>query len=134
MNCCAEDHDEVDALFNDENDVQFLANLCSKRFHELKEADDHTTTLKNDNNEIWGYLSEIGHEKEVLHMSTHVPRLIIHFYNPAFKNCQLLNEHLQVQSDILYTHNFHLISICRNWLESFLRPDSFSLKQLRPPF
>ena len=46
MNCCAEDHDEVDALFNDENDVQFLKISAPNDFNELKGADDHTTTLK----------------------------------------------------------------------------------------
>jgi len=100
MNCCAEDHDDIDALFNDDTDVQFLESLCSKRFQELKgefgAASASTSNSQNDSSENWGYLSEIGHEKEVLHLSTHSQRLLIHFYNPSFKNCQLLNEHLQV--------------------------------------
>lgn len=97
MNCCANDHDEIDALFNDENDLNFFESLCSKRFQEIK-SDSLARPLNSqtETTETWGYLTEIGHEKEVLHLSTHLPRLLIHFYNPSFKNCQLLNEHLQV--------------------------------------
>jgi hypothetical protein len=49
-----------------------------------------------DEGDTWGYLSEIGHEKELLHMSTTLPRLLVHFYNPKFKSCCMLNEHLGV--------------------------------------
>ena len=136
MNCCADDHDDIDALFNDETDVQFLESLCSKRLHESKgEFGMLVSDAQNDASDIWGYLSEIGHEKEVLHMSTHSPRLLIHFYNPSFKSCQLLNEHLQVGT-FLNAMQLLILSflIYRSWLESFLLPVSFLLKLQRLPF
>ena len=139
MNCCAEDHDEIDELFDDETDGQFLASLCSKRFQEIKGGEFGTVSASNssslgDTNETWGYLSEIGHEKEVLHMSTHIPRLLIHFYNPSFKNCQLINEHLQVTSLPNCAMNHSILFLFRNWRESSQLPVSFSLKLLRLPF
>ena len=103
MNLLAEDH-EIDALLNEEEDVTFFESIRSKRLQELSaishSTSKSTSTSSLDTNTTWGYLSEIGHEKEVMHMSTSLPRLLIHFYNPAFKNCQLLNEHLHVNNNI----------------------------------
>ena len=99
MNLLAEDH-EIDALLNEEEDVTFFESIRSKRVQELSSIS-HVVSKENssmDTGTTWGYLSEIGHEKEVMHMSTSLSRLLIHFYNPTFKNCQLLNEHLQVNS------------------------------------
>ena len=101
----AEDH-EIDTLLNEEEDVTFFESIRSKRLQELSEISHSiskstsNSTSSLDTNTTWGYLSEIGHEKEVMHMSTSLPRLLIHFYNPAFKNCQLLNEHLHVNNNI----------------------------------
>lgn len=107
MNLLADDH-EIDALLNEEEDATFFESIRSKRFQELSAASHITSkdTLSMDTSETWGYLSEIGHEKEVMHMSTSLPRLLIHFYNPAFKNCQLLNEHLHVNLQI-FSNSFH---------------------------
>lgn len=102
MNCCQEDH-EIDALLNDAEEATFFESYRSKKLQEICAASnsciDHQNqkNYSNDSSESWGYLTEIGHEKEVMHLSTHLPRLLIHFYNPSFKNCQLLNEHLKVK-------------------------------------
>lgn len=97
MNCCpVGDHDvDFDSLLNDDSDAQFFQSLCSRKMQELSKAS-RPETESSYETESWGYLSEIGHEKEVMHLSTTLSRLIIHFYNPAFKSCQILNEHLQV--------------------------------------
>jgi hypothetical protein len=102
MNCFLDDH-EIDALLNEENDVTFLDSIRSKRLEELCRPERSSGSAFNDSNDTWGNLTEIGHEKEVMHMSTSLPRLLIHFYNPSFKNCQTLNEHLQViQMSVYY--------------------------------
>lgn len=97
MNLLTEDH-EIDSLLNEEEDATFFESIRSKRLQEISSLSQNISkdNFLMDTNTNWGYLSEIGHEKEVMHMSTTLPRLLIHFYNPAFKNCQLLNEHLQV--------------------------------------
>lgn len=101
MNCCQEDH-EIDALLNDAEEATFFESFRSKKLQELSSSSSHSHCIdhknsSNDSGESWGYLTEIGHEKEVMHLSTHLPRLLIHFYNSSFKNCQLLNEHLKVK-------------------------------------
>jgi hypothetical protein len=97
MNLLAEDQ-EIDALLNEEEDTTFFESIRSKRIQEISSISQSISkeTSSMETSTTWGYLSEIGHEKEVMHMSTTLPRLLIHFYNPAFKNCQLLNEHLNV--------------------------------------
>lgn len=113
MNLLAEDY-EIDALLNEEDDITFFESIRSKRVQELSSISQVVSkdASSMDTSTTWGYLSEIGHEKEVLHMSTSLSRLLIHFYNPSFKNCQLLNEHLQVKfvlcKKILI---FHLLEI-----------------------
>lgn len=100
MNFLAEDH-EIDSLLNDEGDATFFESIRSKRLLELSVPTSNKSSLM-DTSEVFGYLSEIGHEKEVMHLSTTLPRLVVHFYNPAFKNCQLLNEHLNVNNEMIF--------------------------------
>ncbi len=94
MNCCAEDHD-IDNLLNEEEEVTFFESIRAKRLQELACCSVKSVSTM-DSSDTWGFLAEMNHEKEVLHLSTTLPRLVIHFYNPSFKNCQLLNEHLHV--------------------------------------
>lgn len=117
MNCFADDHD-LDALLNEEEDSTFFESIRFKRIQEMASSCHNPTAAAPvnsphfDTSTTWGYLTEIGHEKEVMHMSTSVQRLLIHFYNPAFKNCQTLNEHLQVAS-IYYSFQLYQ-PFCRN--------------------
>ena len=101
MNCCADDH-EIDCLLNEEEDVTFFESLRSKRLEDLTKSNSSakcaaSSSAADSNETTWGYLTEVNHEKEVLHFSTTLSRLVIHFYNPSFKNCQILNDHLQVK-------------------------------------
>ena len=121
--------DEIDALLGDENDT-FFDSIRSKRLEELSSKAVNFVKANFDaanDYDTWGYLTEIGHEKEVLHLSTSVPRLLIHFYNPAFKNCQLLNEHLQVTIMKKFSSSL-LFTLFRKWLKSSQLLVSSSLK------
>lgn len=95
MNCNCHD-DDIDDLFNEEEEVTFLESIRSKRLQEFSNFPTLKPNSVLDTSDTWGYLTEMSHEKEVMHLSTTLPRLLIHFYNPSFKNCQLLNEHLHV--------------------------------------
>lgn len=77
-----------------EGEDEFFESFRSKRIQELSSS--QATSSEAGSTEEFGFLTEIGHEKEVMHLSTSLLRLIIHFYSPTFRSCQILNEHLRV--------------------------------------
>jgi hypothetical protein len=77
-----------------EGEDEFFESFRSKRMQEL--SDSRPLSSTEPSNAEFGCLTEICHEKEVMHLSTSLPRLIIHFYSSSFHSCQVLNEHLRV--------------------------------------
>ncbi|EPQ29624.1 uncharacterized protein PFL1_02843 [Pseudozyma flocculosa PF-1] len=43
-----------------------------------------------------GKLTEISHEKELIHLSAQEARVAIHFFHASFERCKLLDRHLEV--------------------------------------
>lgn len=81
-----------------EGEEELFESLRSRRLEQLatqgEESFSPSETVAI--SEEFGYLSEISHEKEIMHMSTTLPRLIVHFYSSTFRSCQILNDHLRV--------------------------------------
>ncbi|KAF8351349.1 thioredoxin-like protein [Amanita rubescens] len=88
-----EDEDE-DALFaeleaeieNDDNPA-----LREKGLKVLKKE---LETMKEMQQNYHGSYTEITDEKEVVRVSAHEPRCVVHFYHPNFKRCEIMDKHL----------------------------------------
>lgn len=98
-----------DEILVDDSDL--FESFRQQRMFELR-SQIHSRSLDD---QVFGSLSEIGHEKELLSLTTSLPRLLIHFYNPAFKSCRILNDHLSVSCEM---DGICLSLLFRNWQKS----------------
>lgn len=73
---------------DDFDDDDVLYKFREQRMQELKQRAKDTTEYGT------GDYGIIGHEQELLGLASTVPRLVIHFFNPAFKRCTHMTEHL----------------------------------------
>jgi thioredoxin-like negative regulator of GroEL len=74
---------------NDRDDQDSaLSRIRQKRLAQLKRE-------AASQGEHYGVLMPVSHEKELVHMTSQVFRLVIHFRMPSFRRCQIMSEHLE---------------------------------------
>jgi len=88
--------DDDEALFaeleaemeNDEDPIVRESGLVALR----KEFE----TMKEMREKSYGTYTEITDEKEVMRVSAHEPRCVVHFYHTNFKRCEIMDKHLAI--------------------------------------
>lgn len=93
-NRARDEADDDDAIFaeleaeieNDEN--------AAFRERGLEQLRLQADKLKHMQANAYGTYSEIVDEKEVVRISAHEPRCVIHFYHSNFKRCEIMDRHL----------------------------------------
>jgi len=88
------DPDDDDELFaqleaeieNDDN--------ASLREHGMEELRREMERLKQMRDTGHGQYGELTDEREVVRISAHEPRCVVHFYHTNFKRCQIMDKHL----------------------------------------
>ncbi|KAF8205109.1 thioredoxin-like protein [Pholiota molesta] len=86
--------DDDDALFAEleeeiENDTH-----ASVREHGLRVLKTEMERMKHMQENHYGTYSEITDEKEVVRVSAHESRCVIHFYHSKFQRCEIMDKHL----------------------------------------
>ncbi|KIK68008.1 hypothetical protein GYMLUDRAFT_803974 [Collybiopsis luxurians FD-317 M1] len=90
----SEDLEDDDALFAEleaeiENDDN--ATMREQGLEILRREMERTQELKQNQH---GTYSEITDEKQVVHITAHEQRCVVHFYHPDFKRCEIMDKHL----------------------------------------
>ncbi|KIY74169.1 thioredoxin-like protein [Cylindrobasidium torrendii FP15055 ss-10] len=63
-------------------------------------------TLKGMQDNEYGRYTEVSDEKEVIRITAHEPRCVVHFYHPNFKRCEIMDQHLKVLAPKYFNTRF----------------------------
>ncbi|KAK6200915.1 thioredoxin-like protein [Scheffersomyces amazonensis] len=96
------DDDELLQQLEDESD-DILAKYRESRIQqlsgELKNIKQSIQNRGNDDEEDLGYVENITNEKKIMEIVLQHPITIVHFYQPNFQKCQLMNKYLNVLAE-----------------------------------
>jgi len=88
------DDEDDDAIFAElEEEIENDSN-ASIREHGLQVLKSEMERMKHMRENNYGTYSEITDEREVVRVSAHEPRCVIHFYHSKFKRCEIMDKHL----------------------------------------
>jgi hypothetical protein len=94
---------DEDALFAElENDDAALPSLRERRIQQLHEELTRAQTSRS-STETYGTIKT---EKELLDLTTSVPRCIVHFFHPDFHRCSVMDGHLERLAGMHYEVRF----------------------------
>jgi len=89
-----EENDDQDALFAElEEEIENNSNSFMRE-HTLQVLKREMENVKQMKENEHGKYSEVTDEKEVVRVSAHEPRCVIHFYHSKFKRCEIMDKHL----------------------------------------
>ncbi|KAF8812554.1 thioredoxin-like protein [Phlegmacium glaucopus] len=89
-----DDDDDDDALFAElEEEIENNSNSFMRE-HGLQMLKREMENVKQMKENEHGRYTEITDEKEVVRVSAHEPRCVIHFYHSKFKRCEIMDKHL----------------------------------------
>ncbi|KAJ4001760.1 thioredoxin-like protein [Lentinula boryana] len=88
-----EDEDE-DALFAELAEEIENDNNSAMRERGLEMLRKEMERMREMKQSQYGTYNEITDEKEVVRITAHEPRCVVHFYHPNFKRCEIMDKHL----------------------------------------
>jgi thiol-disulfide isomerase/thioredoxin len=92
--CDLEDDKDDEAIFAElEEEIENNGNSFMRE-HTLQVLKREMESVKQMKQNEHGKYTEITDEKEVVRVSAHEPRCVIHFYHSKFKRCEIMDKHL----------------------------------------
>ncbi|KAJ4478258.1 thioredoxin-like protein [Lentinula aciculospora] len=89
-----EDADDDDALFAElEEEIENDSN-STMREQGLEMLRREMERMREMKQSQYGTYNEVTDEKEVVRITAHEPRCVVHFYHPNFKRCEIMDKHL----------------------------------------
>ncbi|KAF8974429.1 thioredoxin-like protein [Flammula alnicola] len=105
------DDEDDDALFAElEEEIENDSN-SSIREHGLQVLKAEMERMKHMQQNQHGRYAEITDEKEVVRVSAHEPRCVVHFYHPKFKRCEIMDKHLTKLAPKYYNTRFFRVFV-----------------------
>lgn len=97
-NLHSESDDDLLELLEGEDENGPVAKYREQRMQQLRKEFRKIDDAANDNNEL-GALRSISSEKEVMDIVTNNELVIVHFYQPNFTRCQIMDDRLKVVAE-----------------------------------
>ncbi|KAJ3909878.1 thioredoxin-like protein [Lentinula edodes] len=88
------DYDDDDALFAELEEEIENDNSSAMREQGLETLRREMARMREMKQSQYGTYNEITDEKEVVRVTAHEPRCVVHFYHPNFKRCEIMDKQL----------------------------------------
>jgi len=89
-----ESDEDQDALFAElEEEIENDSNPALRE-HGLQALKAEMDRMKHMQENQYGRYTEIKDEKEVVRVTAHDPRVVVHFFHPNFQRCEIMDKHL----------------------------------------
>ncbi|RDB22590.1 Thioredoxin domain-containing protein plp1 [Hypsizygus marmoreus] len=107
----SDDEDDDEALFAElEEEIENGSNAAMREqgLEVLRREMERMQEMKQNEH---GRYTEIMDEKEVVRVSAHEPRCVVHFYHPNFKRCEIMDKHLAVLATKYFSTRFFRVFV-----------------------